>query len=432
MRYRVEGAAHRVAGQRRQAGLVHLMAEIVQHMMVVAHVAVVLRRDRDLVRDAPADDAGVVVVLDDQLLHLADRVFTAIGHVLGNVGDLSPDDHAGLIAEVVEVLVVLVVRQTDRVRAQLLDELHILVVHLARDGIAQTLAVLMAGDAVQRIRAAIEEEAPLGVNREAAHAEALAYLVLYLAVQHQTHRAGVEIRVADAVPQVRVLQRDRRVQALAGQHLGTGGVVNRELDLAVALHPGLDLDVSVCAVDSGRDLHARAAEVIQRDVVPVDDQQADVAVDAAVEGEVSLLGVDAVIFAVVRLHDQLIAVGQQRRDIRAEGGVAAVVAGDLHPVQRDLGAGIHALKLQPDLLGILVKSGRRKPRLVDAGAAPVVVAAVLAVDVVPCVRQVHGSGLTVRAGELPVLHQLGRASHCALLCCFLLYLYCTELLIFWQ
>ena len=432
MRYRVEGAAHRVAGQRRQAGLVHLMAEIVQHMMVVAHVAVVLRRDRDLVRDAPADDAGVVVVLDDQLLHLADRVFTAIGHVLGNVGDLSPDDHAGLIAEVVEVLVVLVVRQTDRVRAQLLNELHILVVHLARDGIAQTLAILMAGDAVQRIRAAIEEEAPLGVNREAAHAEVLAYLVLYLAVQHEAHRAGVEIRVADAVPQVRVLQRDRRVPALAGQHLGTGGVVNRELDLAVALHPGLDLDVSVCAVDSGRDLHARAAEVIQRDVVPVDDQQADVAVDAAVEGEVSLLGVDAVVFAVVRFHDQLIAVGQKRRDIRAEGGVAAVVAGDLHPVQRDLGAGIHALKLQPDLLGILVKSGRRKPRLVDAGAAPVVVAAVLAVDVVPGVRQVHGSGLTVRTGELPVLHQLGRASHCALLCCFLLYLYCTELLNFWQ
>ena len=229
-----------------------------------------------------------------------------------------------------------------------------------------------------------------------------------------------------------MLQRDRRVPALAGQHLGTGGVVNRELDLAVALHPGLDLDVSVCTVDGGRDLHARAAEVIQRDVVPVDDQQADVAVDAAVEGEVSLLGVDAVIFAVVRLHDQLIAVGQQRRDIRAEGGVAAVVAGGLHPVQRDLGAGIHALKLQPDLLGILVKSGRRELRLVDAGAAPVVVAAVLAVDVVPGVRQVHGSGLTVGAGELPVLHQLGRASHCALLCCFLLYLYCTELLNFWQ
>ena len=285
---------------------------------------------------------------------------------------------------------------------------------------------------MQRIRAAIEEEAPLGVNREAAHAKALAYLVLYLAVQHQTHRAGVEIRVADAVPQVRVLQRDRCVPALAGQHLGTGGVVNRELDLAVALHPGLDLDVSVCAVDSGRDLHARAAEVIQRDVVPVDDQQTDVAVDAAVEGEVSLLGVDTVIFAVVRLHDQLIAVGQQRRDIRAEGGVAAVMAGDLHPVQRDLGAGIHALKLQPDLLGILVKSGRRELRLVDAGAAPIVVAAVLAVDVVPGVRQVHGSGLTVGAGELPVLHQLGRASHCALLCCFLLYLYCTELLNFWQ
>ena len=48
---------------------------------------------------------------------------------------------------------------------------------------------------------------------------------------------------------------------------------------------------------------------------------------------------------------------------------------------------------------------------VGAGAAPVIVAAVLAVFCVPCVGQLHQSGLAVRPGELPVLHELGDASH---------------------
>ena len=48
---------------------------------------------------------------------------------------------------------------------------------------------------------------------------------------------------------------------------------------------------------------------------------------------------------------------------------------------------------------------------VGAGAAPVIVAAVLAVFCVPSVGQLHQSGLAVRPGELPVLHELGDASH---------------------
>ena len=96
-----------------------------------------------------------------------------------------------------------------------------------------------------------------------------------------------------------------------------------------------------------------------------------------------------------------------------EGGVAAVVGADVPAVQQNFGAGIDALELQPNFLRSCVEHRSGKGGAVGAGAAPVIVAAVLAVDVVPCVRQVYGSGLTVRAGELPVLHQLGRASHCA-------------------
>ena len=292
--------------------------------------------------------------------------------------------------------------------------------HFPGDGVAQPLAVLMAGNAVQRIGAAIEEEAFLRVHAEAAHAEPLADFVLHFPIQHQTHRAGVEIRVAHAVPQVGMLERHGRVDAPAGQYLCTGSVQNRELDFTLALDPGFDGNVSLAAADGRGNLHTAAAEIIQCNVVLVDHQQRHITVDAAVEGEVGFLGVDAVILAVVHSDNQVVVLCQQRGDVSAEGGVAAVMVNDRLAVQRDIRTGVHALKLQPDLLGGRVKGGCRELRFVGADAAPVIVAAVLTVDVVPCVGQSHGGGFAVGAGELPVFHQLGRASHCALLCCFLL------------
>ena len=59
------------------------------------------------------------------------------------------------------------------------DQGHVFVVHLAGDGVAQALAVLMAGNAVQRVRLAVQKEALLGVNLEAAHAKAGGGLDVY-------------------------------------------------------------------------------------------------------------------------------------------------------------------------------------------------------------------------------------------------------------
>ena len=94
-----------------------------------------------------------------------------------------------------------------------------------------------------------------------------------------------------------------------------------------------------------------------------------------------------------------------------EGGVAAVVGADVPAVQQNFGAGIDALELQPDFLRSCVERRSGKGGAVGAGAAPVVVAAVLAVFCVPSMGQLHQSGLAVRPGELPVLHELGDASH---------------------
>lgn len=116
----------------------------------------------------------------------------------------------------------------------------------------------------------------------------------------------------------------------------------------------------------------------------------------AVEGEVGFLGIDKVIFAVVGDDGQLVLFFQQSGDVHPEGGEAAVVVGNLGAVQADLGAVAHTLELQPNLLGSGVKSGGRKAGFIGAAAAPVVVAAILTVDVVPGMGQVDRDGFAIR------------------------------------
>lgn len=82
------------------------------------------------------------------------------------------------------------------------------------------------------------------------------------------------------------------------------------------------------------------------------------------------------------------------------------MAHDLLTVQRDPCAGVDALKLQPDLLRFSVISGGRKLRCIGAGAAPIIIATVLTIDVVPGMGQIHRSGFAVRPGELPVFISL--------------------------
>ena len=354
----------------------------------------------------------MVIVLVDQLFHLVDGVLAAIGQVLGDIGDLSPDHHAVLIAQVVEVLVVLVMGQPDGVGTQFPDERHILIVHLPADGIAQTLAVLMAGDAVERVRTAIEEEAFLGVYPEAPDAHAGGNGVHHFPALLELHHAGVEVGVFHAVPQVGVCQRHGDVFALGGGHGVALGVIQGDADGALALEAGLHPDVGgVILAQGGRHFHAGVAVVAQCNVIFMDHQQAHVTVDAAVEREIGFLGVNMVVDTVVHLHGQDVLLSQQGGDIGAERGIATVVHADLGVVQDDLCAGVHALELEPHLLADLLKGRSRKTGAVDAGAPPVIVAAVLAVDGVPGVGQVHGSGVPLRADELPVFHQSDNFAH---------------------
>ena len=147
---------HADLGHRGQAAGVQALAQGVELAEVLVE-RFGLAADRDLVGNAPEADGGVVVVLGDQLGHLADCVVVRglAGVELADERDLGPDDHARLVGQLIEIRVVLVVGQADRVGANLLDQGHVLLMLLAGDGPAHVKAVLVAGDAVQRVGLAV-------------------------------------------------------------------------------------------------------------------------------------------------------------------------------------------------------------------------------------------------------------------------------------
>ena len=301
-----------------------------------------------------------------------------------DVGDLGPDDKTLFVAQVIECLRVLVVGKADGVGAHLQNQRHIFFHHLFGDGYTRTLAVLMAGDTAQGIGVAVQNEALLRVNLKLAAAEAGG---LGLAIV-QPRSYGVEIRVIKTVPQAGVLQREHG----SGGAVLDGGArllaVKREVDALRANNERLNSHLTAAlgkVSHSRRDLDGHSAVFGKGKVCSGHNMQRYIAVNAAVEGEVGLLGVDGVVVAVVNRNNQLICtIVQGIGDVHTEGGVAALVLGYFLPVQTDNCSHSNAVKLQNRAVAIgqlrfLQFTG------VAAGAAVVVVAAVLTVYSVPSV-----------------------------------------------
>src|SRR5699024_7406475 len=114
-----------------------------------------------------------------------------------------------------------------------------------------------------------------------------------------------------------------------------------------------------------------------------------------------------VVLAVVDADGQQVVVLQSAGQLDPEGRIPALVPGELVAVEIDLGRHRRALKFQPELFagGQL---GAGELLCVPAGAAVIVVAAVLAVFCVPGVGQGHGlavgrgkTGAAVLPGKQP-------------------------------
>ena len=163
---RVKGSAHSIARKGGGTAGVHLVNKIVKDLMVFHHILLILGGYGNLVGDTPNADRGVVIALYNKLLHLADGIFSTVRHMLGNIGDLCPYDHTVLVAEVIEILVVLIVGKTNGVGTNLTDHLHIGIVVLLGNCITDALPVLVTTYATKGIGLAVKEEAVLRVHAE--------------------------------------------------------------------------------------------------------------------------------------------------------------------------------------------------------------------------------------------------------------------------
>ena len=225
------------------------------------------------------------------------------------------------------------------------------------------------------------------INSKAAAAKAGGNFVYRFAVLQQSDRQGIQVRVLRAVPQVGVFYFD--VGLCIGSvrigfchrvaiHIGDGkmhGAACRCSHIRRGSHRG------VSALHGGHHLHTGSAVVVQVKVALFHAQHGYIPVNAAVEGEIRHLGIYRFIGAVVCIDHQQV-LRQNFRQLGTEGGVAAVMLGNLPTVPVDCGAAVHAVELQVMHRGAAQFIGGECLG-VGALASVIVVATVLAVCAVP-------------------------------------------------
>ena len=247
----------------------------------------------------------------------------------------------------------------------------------------------MAGNTVQRIAFAVEEEALVGVDPVAAETEPAADAVQHRAVPEQLGGEGIEVGVLAAMPQMDL------VHLQFGLVGGVGGLGSH---VAVGVADGVPHSGAVggtgepalhrdLAADIGGQVQAAAAVIGKFKMGGGHAEDVHIPVEAAVEGEVGRLGINTVVGGVVHRDDQQVFVLQGAGELHPPGGVAAVVVGQLFTVQVDIRRGVGAVDLQEIGLRFGQVGALQRPHI-DSGAAPVVVSAVLAVNVVPAVGQI--------------------------------------------
>ena len=124
--------------------------------------------------------------------------------MLGDIGDLSPDHETLLVAEIVEILIVLIVSETDGGSSHLHNEVDILCVMLGEKGVTHAKTVLMAGYTAEGIFLAVEDKSVVGIDLEASAAETVANVIKNGLALNDLDLTAIEIGILASVPEVNV------------------------------------------------------------------------------------------------------------------------------------------------------------------------------------------------------------------------------------
>ena len=123
--------------------------------------------------------------------------------MLGDIWNLSPYYHSISVAELVEVLVMLIVGKSDGVGSNFSNKGHILFVVFLCYCVTFSDSVLMAANSSQWILFSVEDETSLGINGEASEADFSFHSVQDFILFQKLYLYCVEIRILSSVPEMR-------------------------------------------------------------------------------------------------------------------------------------------------------------------------------------------------------------------------------------
>ena len=189
---------HTYMGDRCQSCRIQLFYKRVQ-FFVVLHELLGNSSDQDLIGDSPEADGRMVIVLDDKFFHLADTVLMCFRIFIHHTDkrNLCPDHKSKFVTCVIEILVMLIMCQTDRICSQLFDQLRIMIMLFFAQRVSFIKHILMTAHSAQRRLFSVDDKSFFRIAGEASHTYARVHLVECLVSSLKTCGHGIQIRIVD-------------------------------------------------------------------------------------------------------------------------------------------------------------------------------------------------------------------------------------------
>ena len=269
---------------------------------------------------------------------------------------------------------------------------------LGEQRVSYTEPVLMARNSAQRIFLTVEYETVIGIYFEAAASKAAAHVVDRLPALNYLYLTAVKVRIAAAVPEMNVLyiEADLRIGRLDFVKLLLFLVVkcvNKLLTLLKSLNEYLDLNVGVLIFDCGSDHKSLATIVIKVKMTLAYANKVNVSVKTAVEGKVCHLRINAIARRVVNDNGELALLCKLVGDINAPCRISAVVVRELLCSNVNVSRRV----CSADLKIVAIRCGKLRSLdalKVKAGAAEIIVSAIVSVLCVPSMWKIYLYALT--------------------------------------
>ena len=363
----------------------------------------------------------MIIVLNDQLTHLRHRVVVSAAHMTGNIRNFCPDHHTALVAKIVKILIVLIVRKSDGICADLTNEIHILKVMLGKKRIADLPSVLMTADTVERIFLSVENKTGLSINTEGTAAETRGYLIDFLAPANDRYLCRVEIGINSTVPKVYVLNRQNGACGCTLTLCDCISVCikNAKRYLVALFHivyVGVNFYIRRSFSDLGCNNESLAAEIFKIKMRFLYTNDVYVTVNTAVEGEIRHLRINFLVGSVIYQDTKRILRAEITRDIHTPSGISTVVMRKTLAVHIHVGRGIRTVYLKIVFFCFREQVGAEHLS-VKASATEIVVSAVLTVGRIPSMRNrdgfsyLCGAYLGYSFEKLPIIVKFQYLSH---------------------